>query len=69
MNLNKYLNIALISLSKRYNISLVEIQSARDEKISKTYKIFMHPLKEDDEEVRSEFSSKRALVSWLMCQK
>lgn len=69
MNLNKYLNIALISLSKRYNISLVEIQSVRDEKISRVYKVFMHPLKEEDEEVQSEFNSKRALVSWLMCQR
>lgn len=68
-SLNKYINIALISLSKKYNISLIEIQNARDEKISRIYKIFMHPLDENGEEIREEFTSKRSLVSWLLCQK
>ena len=68
-SLNKYINIALISLSKKYNISLIEIQNARGEKISRVYKIFMHPLDENKEEIREEFTSKRSLVSWLLCQK
>lgn len=68
-SLNKYINIALISLSKKYNISLIEVQNARDEKISRVYKIFMHSLDENGEEIREEFTSKRSLVSWLLCQK
>ena len=68
-NLNKMINIKLVELSKKYDVSLLEIQIAKNEKISKVYRIYLKPLNEKDEEIKNEFFSKRNLVSWLMCQR
>lgn len=61
----------LINLSERYDISLVEVYKPKEGKIFKNYTINLKP-KKDDEEASNEqyhFSSKRKLVSWLMCLK
>lgn len=68
-NLNKMINIKLVELSKKYDVSLIEIQTAKNEKISKVYRIYLKPLNENDEEIKNEFFSKRNLASWLMCQR
>lgn len=69
MNLNKYIRIKIAELSKKYNVSLIEITSAKEKKISKVYRIMLKPLNEEQEDIREDFSSKKQLVSWLICQK
>lgn len=70
MNLNKFIRIKLTELSKKYDVTLIEIQVAKEEKISKSFRITLKPLyDEDDEEIRESFSSKQKLVSWLLCLK
>ena len=39
MNLNKYINIVLIKLSDKYDISVIEIIKAKDKKIYKNYTV------------------------------
>ena len=39
MNLNKFINISLLKLSKKYKITIVEITVAKEEKISRTYSV------------------------------
>lgn len=65
MNINKCIRIKLTELSSKYDISLIEITSARNEKIRKIYKII---LKSDDKTITNEFKNKTSLVSWLICQ-
>lgn len=66
MNLNKYINIMLIKLSDKYDISVIEIIKAKDKKIYKNYTVNM---KEKDSENKEQyhFNNKRQLVSWLTC--
>lgn len=66
MNLNKYINIVLIKLSDKYDISVIEIIKAKDKKIYKNYTV---NIKEKDSENKEQyhFNNKRQLVSWLTC--
>lgn len=69
MNLDKFIRIKLTELSQKYDLSLIEIQTAREGNISKIYKIIVKAKKDDDEDIKEEFYSKRQLVSWLLCLK
>lgn len=72
MNLDRIIKIKMIELSKKYDISLVEIQvpkiKGRKKWISKVINFNYRPKKSDpiDNECRT-FYNKRDLVSWLMC--
>lgn len=72
MNLDKMIKIKMIELSKKYDISLVEIQTPKGKGkkkwISKSINFNYRPKKTstvDNECVR--FYNKRDFVSWLMC--
>lgn len=69
MNLDKFIRIKLTELSQKYDLSLIEIQTAKEGNISKIYKIIVKAKKDDDEDLKEEFYSKRQLVSWLLCLK
>lgn len=60
----------LINLSERYDISLVEVYKPKEGKVFKNYTVNLKQ-KEDEEDSNEQhhFSSKRKLVSWLMCLK
>lgn len=72
MKLDNYIKIKMIELSKKYDISLVEIQvpkhKGRKKWISKVYNFNYRPKDASsiDNECRT-FYNKRDLVSWLMC--
>ncbi len=68
MNLDKYIRIALIDLSKKYKITIIELTVAKNEKISKTFRVSYELLdNEDDFPAKEEFKNKRELARWLMC--
>ena len=69
MNLDKFIRIKLTELSQKYDLSLIEIQTAKEGNVSKIYKIIVKAKKDDDEDIKEEFYSKRQLVSWLLCLK
>ncbi len=69
MNLDKFIRIKLTELSQKYDLSLIEIQTAKEGNVSKIYKIMVKAKKDDDEDLKEEFYSKRQLVSWLLCLK
>lgn len=59
MNLDKFIRIKLTELSQKYDLSLIEIQTAKEGNISKIYKIIVKAKKDDDEDLKEEFYSKR----------
>lgn len=67
MNLNKYINVLLVELSKKYDISIMEISSVFDNRVYRKYTV-SYSKKDNDDVIkeREQFSGKRALVSWLM---
>lgn len=70
MNLDKYIKIMLMNLSKKYKVTIVEIIVGKDGKVSKNYSVSFE--QEDEGEIsrhNERFKNKRELVSWLMCQK
>ena len=68
MNLDKYIRIALMNLSKKYKITIIEITVAKEEKIIKTFRVSYKLLNEqEDFPLNEEFKNKRELVRWLMC--
>lgn len=67
MNLDKYIRIQLITLSKKYDISVVEITKPKENIISKKYTVNIKEKNENDINKQMHFNSKRSLVSWLMC--
>ena len=70
MNLNKFINISLLKLSKKYKITIVEITVAKEEKISRTYSVSYYELEDAEQEtIKETFYNKRSLVRWLMCLK
>lgn len=70
MNLNKFINISLLKLSKKYKITLVEITVAKEEKISKSYSVSYYELEDEKQETTKEiFPNKKSLARWLMCLK
>lgn len=74
MSLDKIIKVKMLELSKKYDISLIEIQkpSEIDDKtiISKII-LFNYKLKNESpsENNKLEFRNKRELVSWLVCLK
>lgn len=70
MNLNKFINISLLKLSKKYKITIVKITVAKEEKISRTYSVSYYELEDAEQEtVKETFYNKRSLARWLMCLK
>jgi len=67
MNLDKYIRIQLMILSKKYDISVVEVTKAKEDGLSKSYTVNIKEKTEDALNERMHFNSKRNLVSWLMC--
>lgn len=70
MNLNKFINISLLKLSKKYKITIVEITVAKKQKISRTYSVSYYELEDAEQEtIKETFYNKRSLARWLMCLK
>ena len=70
MNLNKFINISLLKLSKKYKITIVGITVAKEEKISRTYSVSYYELEDAEQEtIKETFYNKRSLARWLMCLK
>lgn len=68
MNLDKYIRISLMNLSKKYKITIIELTVAKDENVSKTFRVSYELLNNEDTlPMKEEFRSKRDLVRWLMC--
>lgn len=74
MNMDKFIHIRLLELSKKYDISLIEIKKpikkGRKKIISKVINFNYRPKNSSptDNECKS-FYNKRDLVSWLLCLK
>jgi len=68
MNLDKAIKIKLLTLSSKYDISLIEIQKPKENRISRVfnfnYKLIDAP-KTDN--ICKTFYNKKDLVSWLIC--
>lgn len=68
MNLDKMIRIKLLQLSSKYDISLIEIQKPKEDRISRVinfnYRIIDDPKSEN---ICMTFKNKRDLVSWLVC--
>ena len=70
MNIEKMIRISMIELSKKYDISLIEIQTVREGRVCKTIVFNYCPINEVTAEKQSKtFFNKRDLVSWLVCLK
>lgn len=67
MNLDKYIRIQLMVLSKKYDISVVEVTKVKDEKFSKSYTVNIKEKKDDSFNEQMHFGNKKNLVSWLLC--
>ncbi len=68
MNLDKYIRIALTDLSKKYKITIIELTIAKNQKVSKIFKVSYELFNNKTEiSTRKEFKNKRELVRWLMC--
>lgn len=66
MNLDKYIRIKLTELSKKYDISVVEVTKATDGIIGKSYTVNFKEKSDDAINEQMHFYNKRKLVSWLM---
>lgn len=74
MNLDKIIKVKMLELSKKYDISLIEIQKPselEDKTIISKIILFNYKLKNESpsENNKLEFRNKRELVSWLVCLK
>ena len=68
MKLDQIINGKMIELSKKYNMSLVQISKVKDGLVKKTYNFNYRPLKSKPKENKCmRFYNKRDLVSWLVC--
>lgn len=68
MNLDKYIRIQLMMLSKKYDISVVEVTKAKEDGLSKSFTVNIKERQEDSINKQMHFKNKKQLVSWLMCQ-
>lgn len=64
--MDKYLKVILLTLNKKYDITLIEITKFNDGKIGKCIN-FNYKLKEDSEYIKKRFYNKTELVRWLQC--
>lgn len=69
MNLDKYIRIQLMILSKKYDISVVEVTKAKEDGLSKSFTVNIKERQEDSINKQMHFKNKKQLVSWLMCLK
>ena len=70
MNLDKYIKIKMVELSETYDLSLIEVSTAKEGRVYKNYIFNYKKLDEGPETKLSEhFNSKKQLVSWLLCLK
>ena len=62
------IKVKLLTLSSKYDISLIEIQKPKDGKISRVFN-FNYRLKDAPklDNICKIFYNKRDLVSWLLC--
>ena len=68
MNLDRFIKMKIIQLSAKYDVSLIEISKAKDNKIKKTINFNYKPIKaKPTENICKRFYNKRELVSWLSC--
>ena len=68
MNLDKAIKIKLLMLSSKYDISLIEIQKPKDNRINRLLNFNYRPIdapKTDN--ICKTFHNKKDLVSWLIC--
>lgn len=68
MNLDKYIRIQLMILSKKYDISVVEVTKTKEDGLSKSYTVNIKEKSEESINKQMHFNNKKDLVSWLMCQ-
>ena len=68
MSLDKAIQIKLLTLCSKYDISLIEIQKPKDNKINRVfnfnYRLIDAPKMDN---VCMTFYNKKDLVSWLIC--
>ena len=69
MNLDKYIRIQLMILSKKYDISVVEVTKTKDNGLSKSYTVNIKEKQDGSINKQMHFNNKKSLVSWLMCLK
>lgn len=67
MRLDNYIRIQLTVLSKKYDISVVEVTKGKDNRVSKSYTINYKNKETKELNKQKRFCSKKELVSWLMC--
>lgn len=67
MRLDNYIRIQLTVLSRKYDISVVEVTKGKDNKISKSYTINYKNKQTKELNKQKRFCNKKELVSWLMC--
>lgn len=67
MNLNKFINMQLLMLSKKYDISIVEVTKVIDNQIKKSITVNHKKKTKNALNRQMHFFSKKELVSWLMC--
>lgn len=68
MNLDKYIKMKMITLSDKYDMSLVEISKVKDNKIKKVINFNYKPINSNGlDNICKTFFNKRDLVSWLIC--
>lgn len=68
MNLDMFIRVKLLSLSNKYELSLVEISKVKDGKFRKTYNFNYRPHESRPKDnICNTFYNKRELVSWLAC--
>lgn len=67
MSLDKMIRIKLLTLSRKYDIVLVEVKQASEGKVKSSFTV-NYEIKNDKSSHRKEwFSNKKELVGWLMC--
>lgn len=68
MKLDMFIKVKMIELSKKYDISLIEISKVKDDKVKKTINFNYRALdKPKTENTCMTFYNKKDLVSWLSC--
>lgn len=67
MNLDKYIRIQLMILSKKYDISVVEVTKGQEDRVSKSYTVNFKEKQEGSINQQMHFGNKKNLVSWLLC--
>jgi hypothetical protein len=55
-------------LSKKYEISIIQVITNKNGKVSKIYNTFVTNVK-TREKFKDSFTNKKSLVSWLLCLK